>query len=125
MNRAYKKYLREEVKLNHPLKNTLLLYDKAIVLMKEAEKDFDNFKFKEGDFKFDRTQKIIVELLSQYDPKSTPEVAETLIPLYKWIYERIDFMRMTRTNKEVQGLIENIVNLRDAFKEVLKQHGEN
>lgn len=80
-------YLEKMVMTASPAKLVQMLYEKAIEVLKEAEKLLEEKKFVEFSEKITRAQDIITELNLSLDMEKGGTIAQNLRALYNYMFQ--------------------------------------
>lgn len=119
-----KNYMEQEILTNHPIKNTIIIYEKCISKFRLVGRLFEQLKFREADEQSEKLEKVFFELKMQIDEKADEALAEELHDLYNWILREIHDMRAFRRVGNI-ATIEVVLNdLIDGYEGILKKDAQ-
>ncbi|ACM23573.1 MULTISPECIES: flagellar export chaperone FliS [Thermotoga] len=116
-------YLEKMVMTASPAKLVQMLYEKAIEVLKEAEKLLEEKKFVEFSEKITRAQDIITELNLSLDMEKGGTIAQNLRALYNYMFQRLvegNVKKDLEKIREVEGMLSELL---EVWKEAMKKAG--
>lgn len=114
-------YLEKMVMTASPAKLVQMLYEKAIEVLKEAEKLLEEKKFVEFSEKITRAQDIITELNLSLDMEKGGTIAQNLRALYNYMFQRLvegNVKKDLEKIREVEGMLSELL---EVWKEAMKK----
>lgn len=109
-------YMKSSVETVSPLKQVILLYDKAIVTLKEVKNDIDNKDIKSKIAHITKVSDIINALDSSLDFEKGKDIAKNLHMLYDFIDRSLVMVNARNDKKLVDDLIEILQNLKEGWE---------
>ncbi|PLV56207.1 flagellar export chaperone FliS [Thermotoga sp. SG1] len=116
-------YLEKMVMTASPAKLVQMLYEKAIEVLKEAEKLLEEKKFVEFSEKVTRAQDIITELNLSLNMEKGGTIAQNLRALYNYMFQRLvegNVKKDLEKIREVEGMLSELL---EVWKEAMKKAG--
>ena len=116
-------YLENMVRTASPAKLIELLYQRAVELLKEAEKLIIDKDYVKANEKLKKTQDIVTELNLSLDMEKGGQIAQNLRALYNYMFRRLvdaNVKKDVEAVKEVRGMLEELL---DTWREVMKKAG--
>lgn len=114
----------QDVLTSHPVKNTIMIYEKCIAKFRLISRFYDQYKFRNADEELDKLERVFLELKMQVDEKANEGLAEDLYNLYDWILVEIQKMKMFRKNDAIKDIEAVLNDLIEGYEGALKKHGE-
>jgi len=121
MVNPYDTYLKTTVETAPPIKQVVMLYERAIVALKEAENDIKNNDIKSKINNIYKAVDIINALDSALDMEAGGEIAANLRDLYDFIDKQLVIVNSRNDIKLLNDLIEILENLKSAWEEISLQ----
>jgi len=118
-NEALNAYKRNTVLTATPEELTLMLYEGAIRFMNIAKYSIENKDYEKAHSSLIRAQDIIMELNTTLNMDY--EISHNLRKLYNFIYERLVDANIRKDIKAIDDALEITSDMRDTWKEVIKQ----
>ncbi|MCU7667004.1 flagellar export chaperone FliS [Bacillus thuringiensis] len=117
---GYKKYMEDEIMTNHPVENTILMYENCIKRLRVVKKYYQDFKFSQADEELERVEQILAELKMQVDESVDLELAKDLYGLYDYILAelfKIHKLRIIEPIANVEGILKDLI---EGFRGAMK-----
>ncbi|MFX3622732.1 MAG: flagellar export chaperone FliS [Ectobacillus sp.] len=115
----WQRYMQNSIMTSNPIKNTILIYEKAIIEFKQLEELLQSFRFQEADPVMDKLEDIFEELKLQLNPDIDEELYNNLVKLYDWILQSVQKMKIAREPKEIEAIIYVLNQLIEGYRGVL------
>ncbi|WP_187646974.1 flagellar export chaperone FliS [Nitrosophilus labii] len=109
-------YIKNSVETASPLKQIILLYEKAIISLKEIKEDIDNNDLKSKIEHISRVTDIIKALDSSLDFEQGGEIAKNLHMLYDFIDRSLVTVHAKNDKQLIDDLIEILENLKEGWE---------
>lgn len=109
-------YIKNSVETASPLKQIILLYEKAIITLKEIKEDIDNNDLKSKIEHISRVTDIIKALDSSLDFEQGGEIAKNLHMLYDFIDRSLVTVHAKNDKQLIDDLIEILENLKEGWE---------
>lgn len=122
-NAILKNYMSQEIMTSHPIKNTILIYEKCIAKFRLVDRLFAQFKFKEAEEGLEKLEMVFYELKMQVNEKGAEQLAEDLHNLYDWILREIEKMKVSRKPSEMKGIEKVLMDLIEGYEGALAADG--
>jgi len=122
MTNPYDVYLKTDIETASPLKQVVMLYDKAIVCLKDAINNIQEGDIKSKINNINRATEIILALNSSLDMEQGKEIAKDLRDLYEFSYSKILEAHAKNDIKLLEDIIEILNTLRSAWEELLSKN---
>ena len=109
-------YMKNSVETVSPLRQVILLYDKAIVTLKDVKNDIDKGDIKSKIAHIAKVSDIIRALDSALDFEKGKEIAKNLHSLYDFIDRSLFTVNAKNDKQLVDDLIEILQNLKEGWE---------
>lgn len=119
MANPYEKYKRHDVLMASPLELIIMLYSGCIKQLKLARMAINNQNFTESNESLQKAQDIIIELMMSLNLNFA--ISNELMALYEFINRQIVDINITKDDKQIEPLIEILVDLRNTWTQVQKE----
>lgn len=116
---ALNQYKQNTVYTATPEELTLMLYDGCIKFMNIAKYSIENKDISRSHEALMRAQDIIMELRSTLD--TSYDISKNLMQLYDFMRQRLIDANINKDVKPVEEALELMTDLRDTWKEAMKQ----
>ena len=116
-------YLENMVRTASPAKLIEMLYQRAVGLLKEAEKLIEDKEYMKANENLKKAQDIVTELNLSLDMEKGGQIAQNLRALYNYMFRRLidaNVKKDIEAAREVRGMLEELL---DAWREVMKKAG--
>ena len=116
-------YLENMVRTASPAKLIELLYQRAVELLKNAEKFVTNKEYIKANENLKKAQDIVTELNLSLDMEKGGQIAQNLRALYNYMFKKLvdaNVKKDAEAIKEVRGMLEELL---DTWREVMKKAG--
>jgi len=116
-------YLENMVRTASPAKLIEMLYQRAVELLKEAEKLIEDKEYMKANENLKKAQDIVTELNLSLDMEKGGQIAQNLRALYNYMFRRLidaNVKKDIEAAREVRGMLEELL---DAWREVMKKAG--
>ncbi len=121
MTNPYDVYLKTDIETASPIKQVVMLYDKAIVCLKDAINNIQEGDIKSKINNINRATEIILALNSSLDMEQGKEIAKNLRDLYEFSYLKILEAHAKNDIKLLEDIIQILDTLRSAWEELLSK----
>ncbi len=121
MVNPYDAYVKTSVETASPVKQIVLLYDKAITLMKVTIQSIQNKDLKGKIESIYEIETIINALDSFLDFEKGGQIAENLHKIYQFILDQLIIVNAKNDIKLMEDLIEIMDILREGWEEIEKK----
>ncbi len=118
MGNPYDTYIKTEVTTASPVKQIVMLYDKAIICLKQAIEDIKNNDIKSKVNNIQKATDIILALNSSLDMEKGKEIAQNLRDLYEFSYSQILIAHTKNDTKLLEDIIEILETLKSGWEEI-------
>ncbi|WP_457622722.1 flagellar export chaperone FliS [Persephonella sp.] len=118
MTNPYDVYIKTDIETASPLKQIIMLYDKAIVSLKQAVEDIENNRIKSKVENIQKATDIILALESALDLEKGGEIAQNLKDLYNFAYNKLLEAHAKNDVNLINDIIEILETLRSAWEEI-------
>jgi len=118
MGNPYDTYIKTEVTTASPVKQIVMLYDKAIISLKQAIEDIKNNDIKSKVNNIQKATDIILALNSSLDMEKGKEIAQNLRDLYEFSYSQILIAHTKNDIKLLEDIIEILETLKSGWEEI-------
>lgn len=109
-------YLKNSVETASPLKQIILLYEKAIITLKEIKDDIDRNDLKSKIEHLAKVTDIIASLDSSLDFEKGGEIAKNLHLLYDFIDRSLISVHAKNDKQLIDDLVEILENLKSGWE---------
>lgn len=116
MTNPYDVYLKTDISTASPVKQVVMLYDKAIACLKAAIEDIKNNDIKSKVNNINRATEIILALNSSLDMEKGGEIAKNLRELYEFSYGKILEAHAKNDIQLLQDIVEILEKLREGWE---------
>jgi len=116
-------YLENMVRTASPAKLIELLYQRAVELLKEAEKFIIDKDYVKANESLKKAQDIVTELNLSLDMEKGGQIAQNLRALYNYMFRRLIDANVKKDVEAVKEVREMLEELLDAWREVMKKAG--
>jgi flagellar protein FliS len=116
MTNPYDVYLKTDISTASPVKQIVMLYDKAIVCLKSAIEDIKNKDYRSKVNNINRATQIILALNSSLDMEQGGEIAKNLRELYEFLYNKIVEAHAKNDAKLIEDVIDILETLREGWE---------
>ncbi|MEI8281038.1 MAG: flagellar export chaperone FliS [Armatimonadota bacterium] len=120
-NKGAQAYRQNAVMGASPVQLIIMLYDGAIRFMQEGKAALVNKDFETKNFKLQRAQKIVMELVSTLDIRNGGEVATNLLSLYTFVINELVEGNISDKTENIDHALKTMTDLRDSWVELEKQ----
>jgi flagellar secretion chaperone FliS len=103
-----------------PVQLIVMLYDGALRFMEEGKSAIIAKDFETQNTKLQRSQKIIIELMSSLDMKKGGEISKNLLSLYTFVLNELVDANLMDDPKRVDNAARTMSDLRESWVEVDK-----
>lgn len=117
---GYEKYQENEIMTNHPIENTILVYEKCVQRFRAVKKYYEDFKYSQADKQLEMLEQSFHELKLSVNDNADEELAKYLYMQYNFILEKIFEIQKFRKLDSLPVIEEMLLTLIDAYTEVLK-----
>ncbi|ACO04035.1 MAG TPA: flagellar export chaperone FliS [Persephonella sp.] len=118
MTNPYDIYIKTDIETASPLKQIIMLYDKAIVSLKQAVEDIKNNRIKDKVENIHKATDIILALDAALDLEKGGEIAKNLKDLYNFAYNKLLEAHAKNDTELINDIIEILETLRSAWEEI-------
>ncbi len=118
MVNPYEVYLKNDVETASPVKQIVLLYEKAIVCLKQAVLDIQNGDLKSKIENINKATDILNALNASLDMEKGKEIAENLRDLYDFAYQQILIAHAKNDTDLLNDIIDILETLKSAWEEI-------
>ncbi|NPA53385.1 MAG: flagellar export chaperone FliS [Aquificae bacterium] len=118
MGNPYEAYIKTDVMTASPVKQIVLLYDRAIVALKQAIEDIKNKDIKSKVNNIQKATDIILALDSALDMEKGGEISQNLRDIYRFSYHQILVAHTKNDIKLLKDIIEILETLKAGWEEL-------
>ncbi len=118
MGNPYEAYIKTDVATASPVKQIVMLYDRAILALKGAIEDIKNNNIKSKVNNIQKATDIILALNTSLDMEKGKEIAQNLRDLYEFSYQQILLAHAKNDIKLLEDIIEILETLKSAWEEI-------
>lgn len=108
-------YKQASVNTSTPGKLLVMLFDGLIRFIVSATNALESGDLSSAHAGLIRAQEIVVELKTSLNPSVAPELCDSLRSLYDYFYNQLILANTQKSSAPLEGMIDNIRELRDAF----------
>ena len=116
-------YLENMVRTASPAKLIEMLYQRAVGLLKEAEKLIEDKEYMKANENLKKAQDIVTELNLSLDMEKGGQIAQNLRALYNYMFRRLIDANVKKDIEAVKEVREMLEELLDTWREVMKKAG--
>lgn len=116
-------YLENMVRTASPAKLIEMLYQRAVELLKEAEKLIEDKEYMKANENLKKAQDIVTELNLSLDMEKGGQIAQNLRALYNYMFRRLIDANVKKDIEAAREVREMLEELLDAWREVMKKAG--
>lgn len=109
------RYLETAVETASPARLIVMLYDGAIRFIHEAAHAMRQCDYETQNYKLQRAQKILAELISSLDFEKGGEIAENLFRLYTYMYNQLVEANIHDSLERLEHVASLLSDLREAW----------
>jgi flagellar protein FliS len=120
-NKGAQAYRQNAVMGASPVQLVIMLYDGAIRFMQEGKAAMLNKDYETKNFKLQRAQKIVMELISTLDLRNGGEIATNLMSLYTFVVNELVEGNLYDKPENIDNAMKTMGELRDSWVELEKQ----
>lgn len=117
---AYSVYRENEIMTNHPVENTILMYENCIKRLRLVKRFYETYKYSQADEEIERVEQLVEELKLQVDESVNVEFAEDLYRLYAFILDSVFKIYKFRTIEPIAEIEKVLKDLIEAFRGAMK-----
>lgn len=125
MNESWKLYGEGQMMGANPIEITIFAYERSILFLKSAQKDFIEMHFMKGKEKVGKVEAVFRDMKLGINPDADPELADQLYNLYDWIIEELYMSSIQAKPEKLDPVIKVIRDLLEGYKEAVKIHEQN
>ena len=128
ISNPYSQYVDNQVLTASPGKILIMAYDAAIRFSKLAIQKMKEGNLYEQNRYIDKTQNIILELISTLNPEANPNLAADLESLYVYMYDHLTQANINDDVKMLEDIVTMLSDLRASWAEAelaVRRDGEN
>jgi len=118
MGNPYETYIKTDVLTASPVKQIVLLYDRAIVALKQSIDDIKNGDIKSKVNNIQKATDILLALDSALDMEKGGEIAQNLRDLYRFSHQQILVAHAKNDIKLLEDIIEILETLKSGWEEL-------
>ncbi len=118
MGNPYEAYIKTDVMTASPVKQIVLLYERAILSLKQAIEDIKNNDIKSKVNNIQKATDIILALDSALDMEKGGEIAQNLRDLYRFSYQQILLAHTKNDTEKLEDIIEILETLKSGWEEL-------
>jgi flagellar protein FliS len=118
MGNPYETYIKTDVLTASPVKQIVLLYDRAIIALKQAIDDIKNGDIKSKVNNIQKATDILLALDSALDMEKGGEIAQNLRDLYRFSYQQILVAHAKNDINLLEDIIEILETLKSGWEEL-------
>ncbi|RMD47188.1 MAG: flagellar export chaperone FliS [Aquificota bacterium] len=118
MGNPYEAYIKTDVATASPVKQIVMLYERAILALKGAIEDIKNNNIKSKVNNIQKATDILLALNSSLDMEKGKEIARNLRDLYDFSYQQILLAHAKNDIKLLEDIIEILETLKSAWEEI-------
>ncbi len=118
MGNPYEAYLKTDVSTATPVKQIVMLYERAIIALKQAIEDIKKNDIKSKVNNIQKATDIILALDSSLDMEKGGEIAQNLRELYQFSYQQILLAHAKNDIKLLKDIIEILETLKSGWEEI-------
>ncbi len=118
MGNPYEAYIKTDVLTASPVKQIVLLYDRAIVALKQSIDDIKNGDIKSKVNNIQKATDILLALDSALDMEKGGEIAQNLRDLYRFSHQQILVAHAKNDIKLLEDIIEILETLKSGWEEL-------
>ncbi len=118
MTNPYEAYIKTEVETASPVKQIVMLYDRAILSLKQAIEDIENNDIKSKVNNIQKATDILLALNSSLDMEKGGEIAQNLRDLYEFSYRQLLIAHAKNDTKLIKDIIEILETLKSGWEEI-------
>ncbi len=116
-------YLENMVRTASPAKLIEMLYQRAVELLKEAEKLIEDKEYMKANENLKKAQDIVTELNLSLDMEKGGQIAQNLRALYNYMFRRLIDANVKKDIEAAREVREMLEELLDTWREVMKKAG--
>jgi flagellar protein FliS len=117
-NKGAQAYRQNAVMGASPVQLIVMLYDGALRFMTEGKQAMLAKDYETKNFKFQRAQKIVMELISTLDIRNGGEVATNLLSLYTFVLNELVEGNVSDKEVHIDNAYRTMNELRDSWAEL-------
>ncbi len=118
MGNPYEAYIKTDVATAPPVKQIVMLYDRAIISLKQAIEDIKNNNIKSKVNNIQKATDIILALDAALDMEKGGEIAKNLRDLYQFSYQQILIAHAKNDIKLLEDIVEILETLKSGWEEI-------
>lgn len=115
------RYLETAVETASPARLIVMLYDGAIRFINEANYAMRQRDYETQNYKLQRAQKILAELISSLDFEKGGEIAENLFRLYTYMYNQLVEANIQDAPERLEHVVVLLSELREAWDTIASE----
>ena len=117
-NNGAQAYRQNAINGASPVQLVIMLYDGALRFMDEGKRAMAIKDLETKNFKLQRAQKIVMELISTLDIRNGGEIASNLLSLYTFTINELVEGNMHDKPERIDNAIKTMTELRDSWVEL-------
>jgi len=121
----YNQYKETQVKTASPEKLMFMLFDGGLTFMKQGKAHLENKEIKDANYKLQRAQAIILELMNSLDDKKGGEISTNLMSLYEYMLHELIQANVKKDPERIDHVMKLMKDMKDTFSEAAKKLTEN
>jgi flagellar protein FliS len=120
-NKGAQAYRQNAVMGASPIQLVIMLYDGALRFIEEGKRAMADKDFDTKNTKFQRAQKIVMELISTLDIRNGGEVATNLLSLYTFVLNELVEGNVSDKEVHIDNAYRTMSELRESWVELERQ----
>lgn len=117
MSDGYAQYQRNQLTTATPGKLLVMTYDAAIRFARAASEHMSAEMLYEQTTSIHKVQDIILNLISSLDANADPKLADNLVSIYNYMFDRLTHANIRHDEEALREVIRMLTELRDAWAE--------
>lgn len=114
---AYQQYQESQVHTASRGKLLLMAFDGAIRFVRQARIHMAERRYEEQNVNILKAQRIILELMATLDMKASPDLAERLMSLYEYMYNRLVQANVSDDEGALDEVLSMLADMRATWAE--------
>jgi flagellar protein FliS len=117
-NKGAQAYRQNAVMGASPVQLVVMLYDGALRFMQEGKQAMADKQFEVQNLKFQRAQRIVMELISTLDLRNGGEIATNLMGLYSYVVNELVEGNVHDNPERIDNAMKTMTELRESWVEL-------